>query len=367
MLNFMSKLQKRIPVLKKQNNALRLTQWALPIGLFIVASGFEIAEHLFEMFEETDTSLPLNLTAEIFLFGMLGPIATWYAIAYVRHLLTEETLARQELAELNQELESIVTDRTRTLELRNEQLAQANDDLQKLDQLKSDFVSMVSHELRAPLTTLNGGLELAMQSAETLPTKARGILETMTVESRRLTIFVQNILDVSRLDAGKLEITFGAVAVRPLVEQAAAVMLASSQREVNWHVDNNLPPIWADETYLEQVIRNLIRNADKYSPTEYPIHICASQQGEQVRIGIKDHGPGILPKEQSIIFDRFTRLQNDERAPSGWGLGLYIGQKLIAAQHGNLSIGSPLWEDEKDKGSEFYIFLPIAQVPEDEL
>ena len=358
---------RKFPSLKNQKTALRFTQWVLPIVLFFVATGFEIFEHLFELFDEADAEMPFNLTAEIILFGILGPVATWFAIAFVRRLLTEETRAKEELANLNQELESIVADRTRTLELRNEQLAKANADLHELDKLKSDFVSLVSHELRAPLTTLNGGLELATQTADTLPVKAREILEIMTVESRRLTDLVQSILDVSRLEAGKLEVTLGPVAVRPLIEQAVSVELASAQRDVDWNITQGLPPVWADETYLEQVIRNLIRNADKYSSDEYPIHICASQQGEQVRIGVKDHGPGIKTKDREHIFDQFSRLQNDEQAPSGWGLGLYFGQKLITAQNGSLNVDSPLWDDPEDKGSEFYILMPIALTPEDEV
>ena len=352
--------------LRQQKSALQFIQWVLPIILFVIATGFEVVEHLLEEFTEADTILPFNLTAEIILFGVLGPVATWFAIAYVRRLLKEETHAKEELARLNQELESIVTDRTQTLELRNEQLAKANADLHELDKLKSDFVSLVSHELRAPLTTLNGGLELATQTADTLPPKAREILEIMTVESRRLTELVQSILDVSRLEAGKLEVTPGLVAVRPLIEQASAVELASSEREVEWNIAQDLLPVWADEIYLEQVIRNLIRNADKYSTDEYPIYICASQEGEQIRIGVKDHGPGVDLKHQVQIFDRFSRLQNDERAPSGWGLGLYLGQKLVTAQNGSLSVASPLWDDPQDKGSEFYILMPIAQTPEGE-
>lgn len=364
---FIGIILNKLPFLRKKQNALRFAQWVLPITLFVIATSFEIVEHIFELFKEADSTLPFNLTVEIILFGIMGPVATWYAIAYVRRLLNEETRAKDELARLNQELESIVADRTRTLELRNEQLAKANADLQELDQLKSDFVSLVSHELRAPLTTLNGGLELAMQTADTLPPKARDILEIMTNESRRLTDLVQSILDVSRLEAGKLKIAPGAVAVRPLVEQAAAVVLASSQREVDWNIATDLPPVWADEIYLEQVVRNLIRNADKYSSEDYPIHICASQHGDQVRIGVKDHGPGIAPENQAHIFDRFSRLQNDERAPSGWGLGLYLGQQLITAQSGSLSVDSPLWDDSQDKGSEFYVLMPIDQTPEDEL
>ena len=352
--------------LRQQKSALQFIQWVLPIILFVIATGFEVVEHLLEEFTEADTILPFNLTAEIILFGVLGPVATWFAIAYVRRLLKEETHAKEELARLNQELESIVTDRTQTLELRNEQLAKANADLHELDKLKSDFVSLVSHELRAPLTTLNGGLELATQTADTLPPKAREILEIMTVESRRLTELVQSILDVSRLEAGKLEVTPGLVAVRPLIEQASAVELASSEREVEWNIAQDLPPVWADEIYLEQVVRNLIRNADKYSTDEYPIYICANQQGEQIRIGVKDHGPGIKTKDRDHIFDQFSRLKNDERAPSGWGLGLYLGRKLIMSQNGSLNVDSPLWDDPKDKGSEFYILMPIALTPEDE-
>ena len=357
---------KKVPPLKDQKRALRFIQWVLPIALFIIATGFEVVEHFLERFTEADTVLPLNLTAEIILFGVLGPVSTWFAIAYVRRLLSEETRAKEDLANLNQELEFIVIERTRTLEMRNKELAKANDDLHELDKLKSDFVSLVSHELRAPLTTLNGGLELATQTADTLPSKAREILEIMTIESRRLTELVQSILDVSRLEAGKLEVTPGLVAVRPLIEQASAVELASSQREIEWNIAQDLPPVWADEIYLEQVVRNLIRNADKYSTDEYPIYICASQQGEQIRIGVKDHGPGVELKHQAQIFDQFSRLQNDERAPSGWGLGLYLGRKLVTAQNGSLSVDSPLWDDPQDKGSEFYILMPIAQTPEGE-
>ena len=105
---------------------------------------------------------------------------------------------------LIKELEAKVADRTVTLQERNVELAQANHELEQLDEMKSEFVSLVSHELRAPLTTLNGGLEMAMQNADTLPEQARRILETMMYETTRLTSLVQTILDVTRLEAGKV-------------------------------------------------------------------------------------------------------------------------------------------------------------------
>jgi signal transduction histidine kinase len=190
----------------------------------------------------------------------------------------------------------------------------------------------------------------------------------MEDESRRLTGFVQTILDVSRLDAGKLAITLGPVAVRPLIEQAAAIVLVSSPRKVEWEIGLDLPPIWGDEVCLEQAVRNFISNADKYSPPEKPIHLCASMDGERVRISVKDYGPGIPPDMRDRVFSRFGRLQSGESAPSGWGLGLYLGRKLIEAQNGEIGFVSPIWRGNSGaKGSEFYILMPVEQSPEDDL
>ncbi|MCF6277794.1 MAG: ATP-binding protein [Anaerolineales bacterium] len=341
-------------------------QWGIPVILAVSAMAAELLEHKIEgeiSFETFDTLFFI----EMLTFGFLGPLIVGVIIVYLRRLVDEELRLAHELKTLNQELEERVARRTAELEQSNCELSQANIELTKLDKLKSEFVSLVSHELRAPLTTLNGGLEVAMQSAGTLPPKSREILKIMARESTRLTNFVQTILDVSRLDAGKLDITLGPVAVRPHMEQAASVVLASTQRETNWNIAPGLPPALADEIYLEQVIRNLIRNADKYSAPEYPIHICASVQENQIRIGIKDHGPGILLEHQEYIFDRFTRLRNDESAPSGWGLGLYLSKKLISAQGGTIEITSPIWDDAKNPGTEFYLLLPIAHIPEGHL
>ena len=227
---------------------------------------------------------------------------------------------------------------------------------------------MVSHELRAPLTALNGGLELALQSSENLPSRSRAVLEILEDESNRLTNFVQTILDVSRLEAGKLAITFGPVAVHPLIEEAAAIVLASGQRKVEWNIISSLPPIWGDETYLEQAIRNFISNADKYSPADKPIQLCACLDRNQIRISVKDYGPGISTDIGERLFNRFSRLESAESSPPGWGLGLYLARKLIEAQNGEIGFVSPIWENHGVKfGTEFYILMPVALTPEDDL
>jgi len=342
---------------------LDVLQWALPIFLAVTAIAFELVEHL-----QKDELMDAGFIGELIIFGFMGPIIIRGLIVWMRDLLAAQKRSSAEVQALNQDLEKKVNERTATLEQRNAELDRLNRELRDLDEMKSDFVALVSHELRAPLTALNGGLELALQSSESLPPRSRAVLEIMEEESRRLTDFVQTILDMSRLDAGQLALTLGPVAVRPLVEQASAIVLASGQRRVEWNITPDLPPIWGDETYLEQTIRNLISNADKYSPADKPIHLCAGLDDGKVRISVKDYGPGIPPEVGDRIFSRFSRLQSQESAPSGWGLGLYLGRKLIEAQNGEIGFVSPIWGTGKGpRGSEFYILMPIAQTPEDDL
>jgi signal transduction histidine kinase len=342
---------------------LDVLEWALPIFLSVTALGFEFAEHW-----PKNELYDAGHIAEMIIFGIVGPTIIHRILVWMHGLMNAQKQAATEVQALNRDLERKVNERTATLEQQNTELGRLNRELRDLDEMKSDFVAMVSHELRAPLTALNGGLELALQSSESLSPHARAILGIMEVESRRLTDFVQTILDVSRLEAGKLAITLGPVAVRPLIEQASLIVLSSSPRKVEWNITPDVPPIWGDETYLEQTIRNFISNADKYSPTDMPIHLCADLAGDKVRISVKDHGPGIPADMGERVFSRFGRLDGGESSPSGWGLGLYLGRKLIEAQNGEIGFVSPIWHANGGAmGAEFYILMPIAQAPEDDL
>jgi signal transduction histidine kinase len=335
---------------------LDVLQWALPLFLAITAVTFELAEHKFD----GELDLEISLFSEIVVFGLMGPVIVAFVIAWMRELVNAERQASAEVQVLNRELEIKVSERTAALEERNTELARANQELQRLDEMKSEFVALVSHELRAPLTTLNGALELALQHEDGLPEAARRTLKTMAGESSRLTQLVQRILDISRLEAGKLDVNPGPVAVRPLMQQAADVVLNPKGRRVEWQFADNLPPVWVDEIHLEEIARNLLRNADKYSPPDTPIVICASQTDEYVRISVKDHGPGIAAEHQARIFERFARAQRGESTPAGWGLGLYFARKLIEAQSGSLHVNSPIWPDREAPGAEFFLLVPVA-------
>ncbi|MGQ9768034.1 MAG: sensor histidine kinase [Anaerolineae bacterium] len=217
----------------------RLLRFAVPIVLFVLATAFEFWEH----WREGETLLTDRVgTLEVLVFGLVSPFAVFLTVSYFSQIMTELEKARNQTAAINRNLEEIVAARTAALQVTNQELAQANLRLRELDALKSEFVSLVSHELRAPLTALNGGLEVALQVADTLPPSARRILEAMASESLRLTQLVQNILDVSRLEAGRLTLNLGPVAVAPILHRAVEVVL-NNRRSVLWQMPAQIPPV----------------------------------------------------------------------------------------------------------------------------
>ncbi len=341
---------------------LRAIQLIMPLALFVFVLVTEAQEHLTNGLE----SVNIHFAIEVVFFGILGPAILYGVFAFILTLMKEQIEARDKLKELNLDLEAKVASRTLALEQRNMELTRANKELKELDQMKSDFVALVSHELRAPLTVLNGGLEIASQQKEALPLPTRRTIEVMATESERLTHLVETILDLSRLEAGKLPLNLGPTAVLPVLEQVADSVLLNSDRPVKWEISAGLPPVWADETYLEEIICNLVRNADKFSPAKSPVHISARGENGNVSISVVDHGPGIPPEIKDHMFERFNRGKNLKNTSPGWGLGLYIARKLTEAQGGTIALCSPFWEDENSPGAQFTVTLKVAEIPEGE-
>ncbi|RME06734.1 MAG: hypothetical protein D6803_05770 [Anaerolineae bacterium] len=356
--------EKRSLLSQRQLRAVGILRFALPLVLYLIVVWYEVNEHWIRVGQ---VRFDINLSAEIFFFGVLGPTAVFIVLSYIIRLLRQQIEFAAELEVLNVDLERKVAERTAELEERNAELARAYAELQELDQLKSDFVSLVSHELRGPLTTLNGGLELALSRGNDLHAETRAILETMAAESERLTRFVSEILDLSRLEAGKLQLNLGPVAVRPLLKRAVEVTCECKGRVVEWDVPEVLPPVWGDEIYLEKVVENLLSNAVKYSPADQPIRLSARLKDDRLAIAVEDYGPGIPPHVQQDIFERFHRLERGDRiAQSGWGLGLYFAKALTEAHGGEIRVQSPAHPSSEHPGTIFTLELPItAEVPED--
>lgn len=337
-------------------------RWLLPLSLFTFATTYEVWEHV--VVKENGV-LDFNMEAEIFIFGLAGPFVVFLVLGYIERLLIALEAIMERLQNTNVELERRVAERTRELEERNRELARANEELKQVDRLKSDFIALVSHELLGPLTTVNGGLELLLADQETLPASARQRLSILSREVQRLSSLVKEILDISRLEAGKLKLNVGPIAVGPLITRVVATV--ASNRTVDVRIADGLPPVWGDETYIEEIVRNLVGNAVKHTPPETPIHVTARTVDEGVEIAVTDHGAGIPPEHQRYVFERFYRIQHGERRDApGWGLGLYLTHRLVELHGGRIWIESPVWPAPEAPGTRVAFTLPITvEEPED--
>lgn len=279
--------------------------------------------------------------------------------------ITERVRAEQAIQQLNLELETKVAERTAQLgaatdELRrrNRELEAANQELQKLDALKSEFVSMVSHELRAPLTNINGSIELLLSGdAPCYDRGHRELLQIVSEQSARLTRLVQGILNVSRIEAGQLILQPQAFNIIALIEKVIGVWESRGVTHPFEHPQaQNLPSVWADRDRTEEVLFNLIDNATKYSPEGAPIRLEAESDGRFITVSVSDRGIGIPADEVEKIFDKFHRVdRSDHTETYGHGLGLYICRRLVEAQGGTIRVESVLGE-----GSTFRFTLPLA-------
>ena len=345
---------------------LDIVRWVLPLVLAAVAWVFEWTEHLSAEHEP----LTLGFYGEVLLFGVVGPVVVAIVLTWVRRLVSTLQATTSALEAVNRDLETIVAERTANLQAatgeladRNRQLARANEELRELDRMKSDFVSLVSHQLRAPLTNINGALELVSQDAELLPAASQRTLRILAEEGHRLSHMIETILDVSRLEAGQLTPSAGPVALEPLLVRVCASVVANEtdRRDWNLEVTPELPPIWADETLLEEIVRNLVENAVRYSRPGQPIDVSARRAPRSVTISVADRGPGIPAEKQRDIFRSFFRLDQSESAPGGYGLGLYFADKLVRAQGGEILVESPIWPDRVSPGTRFLFTLPVVE------
>lgn len=205
---------------------------------------------------------------------------------------------------------------------------EAEEELRRLAMLKSEFLALASHELRAPLTNINGGLEVIGDDAAVLPAASRRAIEIVSSEAQRLNRLVAAMLDISRLDAGQLPLVPGPVALEPLLRRIAAS--AEFAPRVDVWVAYGVPLAWADEIYLDQIVRNVLSNATKYSDGR--VTLTAAGDHGQLLITVLDRGAGIPDEEQRYIFDPFFRSARTGNRAAGYGLGLYFSRRMIEAQ-----------------------------------
>ncbi len=227
----------------------------------------------------------------------------------------------------------------------------------KMEQVKDEFISMVSHELKTPLTVIIGALSTAMD--ERVPAaEARELLNDAVTHAGILANLVDNLLELSRQQSGRLVIQTQPTDIREVTKNVLQKL--KNKSNVHQLVDNiprTLLPASAEPIRCERIIYNLVDNAIKYSPNGGKVKVSAWKDGNYLVVGVSDQGPGIPPEDQSKLFQSFERLGAAVKGSiQGTGLGLRVCLILVEAHGGKIWV-----ESEKGKGTTFLFTLPVAK------
>jgi two-component system sensor histidine kinase KdpD len=228
------------------------------------------------------------------------------------------------------------------------------------ERLESALLNSVSHDLRTPLASITGALSSLREEGGRLPEAARReLLDTACEEAQRLNRFVGNLLDMTRLEAGALQVKAEPGDVQDLVGSALnALGPRLDQRRVDIDVPSGLPAVPLDLVLMAQALVNVLDNALKYSPPESPIEVRAGVHGDWLEISVADRGPGIPEEDLERVFDKFYRVGRPEGA-SGTGLGLVISRGIVAAHGGRIRA-----RNRPGGGTEVVVALPLKPIPE---
>lgn len=234
----------------------------------------------------------------------------------------------------------------------------------ELEQLKEDFMSTVSHELRTPLFSIQGFVQILMEEEE-LEDSTRGeFLSIIQTQAVQLSEMVNNLLDASKFDEGKMKLDKKPVAMLDLIQQTLLRLrgFAHQQKvELTPDLPGSLPAIMGDKERLGQVLTNLIGNAIKFTPEGGQVTVAASNPDDKLLVEVKDTGLGIAPEIQKNIFKRYYQADNqDEETKKGSGLGLYIAKEIIKGHQGHIWVES---EGIAGQGSIFRFNLPVPDSP----
>jgi signal transduction histidine kinase len=236
-----------------------------------------------------------------------------------------------------------------------------------LEQMKSEFVSMASHELRTPLTSIHGALQLAlMASGDLLPAEDRELLQISLASTERMVRLVNDLLDLSKIEAGRMLTDRQLLDVRPLVDEATRAMqgMAGPRRiRIVTECPATLPRVAGDHDHLLRVLANLLSNAVKYSPEGAELRVRTDLTPDGVEVTVQDQGPGIPPDQMDKLFKPFCRVGAQERQMTGGtGLGLAISRAIVEQHGGRIRV-----EPGTPGGSRFIFVLPaLAEPAEDQ-
>ena len=282
-------------------------------------------------------------------------------IAGLIHLVqdvTETGTLEQEITQQRNELHLL----QRELRQRNVELAAANTELRRLDELKSQFVSVAAHELRNPLTAILGYVELLLDEGfGPLLDQQREFVGIVHRAGRRLLDITNDLLDVTRIEVGRIELVLQPTDLGALVSRVIAeynVQREEKAQQLDLHVVPDLPAGLCDETRTAQVVGNLFSNAVKYTGEggQITVRVDRAAQEGYLLVSVADTGMGISAEDQTKLFSRFFRTDGARTSGvGGTGLGLYVTRSLVELHGGRIRL-----ESEVGKGSTFYVTFAVA-------
>lgn len=327
---------------RKWQYRLRWLAWVVPV---VISLG-TYAVVWYQLVLPSQTIADLQRASNAIFISALAALVVGIFIYQIQLVLSQQVAT-------SAELERKVEERTRHITEVMTQLDEQNRALRALDQQKSEFVTLISHELRAPLTNINGGLELLLSRDPDLSTSSRETLGLVTAEAARLTRFVETILNVSAIESGQLPTIIGPVSVAKVVRHVVGQFQTLPANRLVIAISDDLPPAMADEHYLQSVIFHLVDNAIKYAP-DGSVWITAVPHEAHIQIRVTDSGPGVSPEDAARLFTMFERLNaRDSQLVYGYGLGLYMCKRLMQALNGDIWLDS-----EMTPGATFVLRLP---------
>lgn len=241
----------------------------------------------------------------------------------------------------------------------------------QVDRLKSEFVANVSHELRTPMTSIKGYVEIMLMGATgELTAQQRHFLDVVKANTERLSVLVNDLLDISRIEAGRVSLSIQPLSLEKIAEDVVADLRRRSSEEnkpmtFTVEVDDNLPPVSGDAERIQQVLAHLVTNGYNYSPENSTVRVKIFPSGEdEIQVDVIDNGIGIEPRDQSRIFQRFYRGDDPlVLATAGTGLGLAISKILVEMHHGRIWFHS---SGVRGEGSAFSFTLPVTKAEEEQ-
>lgn len=261
-------------------------------------------------------------------------------------IATQNALRFEEIENFNVTLQEKVDDATKRLK-------RANEKLKTMDETKDEFISMASHQLRTPLTSVKGYVSMVLEGdAGPLNDMQKKLLEQSFVSSQRMVFLIADLLNLSRLKTGKFVIDAVPTNLADVIQgevQQLKETAAGKNMTLSYHQPKSFPTLMLDETKIRQVIMNFVDNAIYYTPAGGKIDISLIENDKSVEFRVKDNGIGVPEGEQHNLFNKFFRAKNAQKArPDGTGLGLFMAKKVIVAQGGAL-----IFDSKMGKGSTF--------------